>query len=217
MTNKIIEALLTLDVKNDNFWTADGLPRLDTIKMLVSDQSLTRDMVTAAAPGFSRTTATGYKVPQPQGPGGNTGTVPIAAPVAPAAPQTAEQVEGQHPAMEKASEGVSDIIAVLEASLAEQEELVSKIRAHKAEVDAAFEQARKKEDELRIKLEEARPQRSTGNDIQSYLAAQCKTLEARAARQQIIRESGINLKELASNLKAPIDAARTRRTTPEAK
>jgi uncharacterized protein YdbL (DUF1318 family) len=67
--------------------------------------------------------------------------------------------------------------------------------------------------QLRVKLEEARPQRSTGNDIQDYLAAQRKNLEARAARQQMIRESGINLKELASNLKAPIDAARARRNT----
>ena len=63
MTNKIVEALLKLDVKNDNHWTADGLPRLDTVKMLASDQALTRDSVTAAAPGFSRITATGYPAP----------------------------------------------------------------------------------------------------------------------------------------------------------
>ena len=41
MTNKILGALLKLDVQNNNHWTADGLPRLDTVKMLASDQTLT--------------------------------------------------------------------------------------------------------------------------------------------------------------------------------
>lgn len=233
MTNKIVEALLKLDVKNDNHWTADGLPRLDTVKMLASDQSLTRDSVAAAAPGFSRTTATGYtapsaeqQAPQAQGQGGNGEQQQSAAPASPqTAPQASQATESdqraddldagqaEQPKMEGSAGVATDDIAALEAALAEQEELVSKIRAHKAEVDKAFEEARAKEDELRVKLEEARPQRSTGNDIQDYLAAQRKNLEARAARQQMIRESGINLKELASNLKAPIDAARARRNT----
>lgn len=232
MTNKIVEALLKLDVKNDNHWTADGLPRLDTVKMLASDQTLTRDSVAAAAPGFSRTTATGYtapsaeqQAPQAQGQGGS-GEQQSAAPAAPqTAPQASQATESdqraddldagqaEQPKMEVSAGVATDDIAALEVALAEQEELVSKIRAHKVEVDKAFEEARAKEDELRVKLEEARPQRSTGNDIQDYLAAQRKNLEARAARQQMIRESGINLKELASNLKAPIDAARARRNT----
>lgn len=229
MTNKIQEALLKLDVKNDNHWTADGLPRLDTVKMLASDQALTRDSVAAAAPGFSRATATGYtapraeqQAPQAQGQGGNGGQQQSAAPAAPQASQATESDQrsddldagqAEQLKMEGSAGVATDDIAALEEALAEQEELVSKIRAHKVEVDKAFEEARAKEDELRVKLEEARPQRSTGNDIQDYLAAQRKNLEARAARQQMIRESGINLKELASNLKAPIDAARARRNT----
>ena len=229
MTNKIQEALLKLDVKNDNHWTADGLPRLDTVKMLASDQALTRDSVAAAAPGFSRATATGYtaphaeqQAPQAQGQGGNGGQQQSAAPAAPQASQATESDQraddldagqAEQPKMEGSAGVATDDIAALEAALAEQEELVSKIRAHKVETDKAFEEARAKEDELRVKLEEARPQRSTGNDIQDYLAAQRKNLEARAARQQMIRESGINLKELASNLKAPIDAVRARRNT----
>ena len=231
MTNKIVEALLKLDVKNDNHWTADGLPRLDTVKMLASDQTLTRDSVTAAAPGFSRTTATGYtapsaeqQAPQAQGQGGSGEQQQSAAPAAPQASQATEfdqqaddldSGKAEQSKLEGSAGLATDDIAALEAALAEQEELVSKIRAHKVEVDKAFEEARAKEDELRVKLEEARPQRSIGNDIQDYLAAQRKNLEARAARQQMIRESGINLKELASNLKAPIDAVRARRNTRE--
>lgn len=229
MTNKIVEALLKLDVANDNHWTADGLPRLDTVKMLASDQALTRDSVAAAAPGFSRATATGYtapraeqQAPQAQGQGGDGGQQQSAAPAASQASQATESDQraddldagqAEQPSLEGSAGVATDDLTALEAALAEQEELVSKIRAHKVEVDKAFEEARAKEDELRVKLEEARPQRSTGNDIQDYLAAQRKNLEARAARQQMIRESGINLKELASNLKAPIDAARARRNT----
>ena len=226
MTNKIVEALLKLEVKNDNHWTADGLPRLDTVKMLASDQTLTRDSVAAAAPGFSRITATGYTAPigeqqasQAQGQGGNGEQRQSAAPQASQATESDQRADdldagqAEQPALEGSAGVATDDIAALEEALAEQEELVTKIRAHKVEVDKAFEEARAKEDELRVKLEEARPQRSTGNDIQDYLAAQRKNLEARAARQQMIRESGINLKELASNLKAPIDAARARRNT----
>lgn len=226
MTNKIVEALLKLDVKNDNHWTADGLPRLDTVKMLASDQTLTRDSVAAAAPGFSRTTATGYtapsaeqQAPQAQGQEGIGEQQQSAAPQASQATESDQRADdldagqAEQPKMEGSAGVATDDIAALEAALAEQEELVSKIRAYKVEVDKAFEEARAKEDELRVKLEEARPQRSTGNDIQDYLAAQRKNLEARATRQQMIRESGINLKELASNLKAPIDAVRARRNT----
>ena len=37
MKEKIQEALLKLDTSNENHWTQDGLPRLDTIKILASD------------------------------------------------------------------------------------------------------------------------------------------------------------------------------------
>lgn len=53
MKEKIQEALLKLDTSNENHWTQDGLPRLDTIKILASDPSLTRETVSEAAPGFT--------------------------------------------------------------------------------------------------------------------------------------------------------------------
>lgn len=54
-TDKIVEALRKLDTANDAHWTTDGLPRLETVKFLAGDQSLTRDDVTTAASGFTRT------------------------------------------------------------------------------------------------------------------------------------------------------------------
>lgn len=50
MSEKIQEALSKLDVANDNHWTADGLPRLDTVKMFANDPAITRDALTAAFP-----------------------------------------------------------------------------------------------------------------------------------------------------------------------
>lgn len=54
MSEKIINALKSLDTGNDNHWTADGRPRLETVKMLAADQSITREAVDAAAAGFTR-------------------------------------------------------------------------------------------------------------------------------------------------------------------
>ncbi len=97
MANKIQDALLKLDVSNDNHWTADGLPRLDTVKMLAADPTLTRESILAALPGFSRTTAkngTQPAVVQPQG--GNPSNAKAVAPAAPAAP-VAVQPAAQNP------------------------------------------------------------------------------------------------------------------------
>lgn len=55
MTAKILKALSGLDANNANHWTADGQPRIETVRMLAADGSLTRDQVREAAPYFSRT------------------------------------------------------------------------------------------------------------------------------------------------------------------
>ena len=55
MSKNITDSLSKLDPANDNHWTQDGLPRLDTIKILSGDPSLTREQVTAAAPDFNCT------------------------------------------------------------------------------------------------------------------------------------------------------------------
>lgn len=232
MTNKIVEALLKLDVQNNNHWTADGLPRLDTVKMMASDQTLTREQVAVSAPGFSRATATGYtapsaeqQAPQTQSPQGSTEQPQSEAPAAPQAATSVEQGtssmdnpddidegQAQQSPMEGVGAGAADEIQALQAELAEQEELVSEIRRHKAKVDAEFDKARKREDELRVKLESLRPNDNTTDAIQGYLASQRKALEQRAARQQLIKDSGISLKELASGLRSPIDSAMARRT-----
>lgn len=55
--NKILDAVRQLDPTNDNHWTTDGLPRLETVRMLAGDASISRDAVEAAAPGFNKASA----------------------------------------------------------------------------------------------------------------------------------------------------------------
>ncbi len=52
--SKILEALGKLDPTNENHWTADGLPRIETVRMLAGNQTITREQITAEAPDFSR-------------------------------------------------------------------------------------------------------------------------------------------------------------------
>lgn len=49
----IIAALGSLDTKNDEHWTTEGMPRMDAVEDIVK-QDLTRADITAAAKGFSR-------------------------------------------------------------------------------------------------------------------------------------------------------------------
>lgn len=46
----IVEALLSLDIENDEHWTQDGLPRIDALGI----DALTRSDLTDAAPSFTR-------------------------------------------------------------------------------------------------------------------------------------------------------------------
>lgn len=57
MAIEIKDALLKLNVDNDNHWTDDGLPRMETIKFLMGGASITRDEINKAFPNFSRETA----------------------------------------------------------------------------------------------------------------------------------------------------------------
>ena len=55
MSDKLIATLKKLDVKNDAHWTTDGLPQVEVVRLMASNFSLTREAITAAYPGFSRT------------------------------------------------------------------------------------------------------------------------------------------------------------------
>lgn len=56
-TEKLKEALGKLDPANVNHWTAEGLPRLDTLRLLSQTPGISREDVENAAPGFNQKSA----------------------------------------------------------------------------------------------------------------------------------------------------------------
>ena len=221
--------LQKLDVTNDTHWTADGQPRLDTVKMMAGNPGVTREQVEAAAPGYSRSNAGSYTMQPPAAApqAGETGTAPVAAPVAPPAPADitnpeSEGSDGAAPFSEVKSEqpalvdgigsaGAEDDVASLETKLAEAIAHTQEIREALDHVNKLLKEAIAEEDRLRdlLKVDE---RTSNIQAIQDYLASQKRILEDRARRRAIIQESGVDLKGLTANLKSPIDAAMARRT-----
>lgn len=60
MTDKIITALKTLDVKTDAQWTQDGQVNLNAFKFVNGGEAVTREQLEEVAPGFNRENAATY-------------------------------------------------------------------------------------------------------------------------------------------------------------
>lgn len=60
MSEKIITALKTLDVKTDAQWTQDGQVNLNAFKFVNGGESITREQLEEVAPGFNRENAETY-------------------------------------------------------------------------------------------------------------------------------------------------------------
>ena len=243
MNQAITEALRKLDTSNDNHWTADGLPRLDTVKMLAANPGLNREAVEAAAPGFTRTGANEYQWPEAaaadsaaQQPGETPAATPAApnpdSPAAPEATPGSAAVTAQDPGTESGdtpfpaaeapkqsevagsgSDPVSDEIATLEAEVAKAREAEAEIRDRLNQDQKALADCLAYMDARIAKLDKLKPKEPASVVIQDYLASQRRSLDERAARKQLIKDSGINLKELARDLKSPIDAAMARKNS----
>lgn len=222
-------ALMKLDVANDTHWTADGQPRLDTVKMLASNPGITREQVEAAAPGYLRTNAGSYAMvppaPAPQAP--ETQTAPVAAAGAPLAPPAPADItnpeaekegavpfskdEPKQPQVDNGDGDAEDGEPSLEAQLAKAIAHAQEVREALDYVNKELAASVKEEDRLRDMLQ-VDSRTSNQEAISSYLESQKAALNDRARRKALIKESGVDLKELTRNLKAPIDAAMARRT-----
>lgn len=63
---KLIVALKQLDPDLEENWADDGVPKLEAVQALAEDQTLTRNDINLAWPGFDRATAAGAPLPQPE-------------------------------------------------------------------------------------------------------------------------------------------------------
>lgn len=203
--NPIEAALSKLDPTNDNHWTQDGLPRLDTVKILSGNPGLTREMVTDAVPGFSRASA---QAAAEAGAGTPAQGTPPPAPPAP--PSAAQQGDDSLPPLTPPP---------LAEETVDPEDLEGQIKEAKLRLSDAQDFVQRAREELvqaqnDLAALEAKQKEAVGpkqNPIRGYLDQQRRNLEERGARKELIKESGLDLKELAKGLKSPIDAAMARR------
>jgi hypothetical protein len=205
LASVILAALTKLDAKNDNHWTADGLPRLDTVKMLASNATLTRDIVTAAAPDFNRASYTLWLEQKdggaqgPAQPDQATQAAPAAQPPEQPNPAAAEPApastpetggsdnaqEAQPPQVGGGAPSGEDEIPALEAQLEKACEYTAYLRRGEVELKAEMTKALDAEDKIRHKLDRARPKDDNAQAIQKYLQSQKDRAMARAGRAPI--------------------------------
>ena len=178
--SKITEALAKLDPTNDNHWTSDGLPRIDTVKMLAADQTLTRESITAEFPEFTRSSAATALVPV-------VGEKPV--------------VQGE----EVANGEVKDYVALQDAA---QEELQAAIIA-RDEAQAVVYEKQNALDDIINERHAAGEAEHPMAAISGYLASQQGVLQERARRQKVLAESGVTLSDIQALIpqKSPLDAA----------
>ena len=212
----LIESLKKLDVNNDNHWTADGLPRLDTVRMLASDAGLTRDKLDAAAPGFTRSTAATWEAPsapftksaqsQAQPETGNAQATAQKGETSPAAVSPSVTEQPKEDQTEQGSEVDAYEAAMKEVQAAEAN--TAEKRQAKDKADREFVQAQEAEDAARKKADALRPVETQGSVIQEYLAAQQRDLKAKADLNAKLAEQGIDLKGLTTSVSpSALDAA----------
>lgn len=222
--DKVIESLKQLDVENDNHWTADGLPRLDTVRMLASDAGLTREKLEAIAPGFNRTNAQTWEEPeqgnsksvqdapkeQTQSEGDNTQTPTEEAETSASADQPNDTEQPQETETEQASEveAYEDALKVLQECEAE----TAKALQLQADANAKVAEALQAEDIARKRVDSLTPEEKVEDVVQRYLRNQAKALEDQAKLAAQINESGIDLKALREQLElSPLDTALSQR------
>lgn len=203
MSDKIKDALSKLDPENDNHWTADGQPRLDTLKILTGNPGLSREDVNTAAPEFTRAQAA------PQAPAGDPagkGTDPVA-PVAPAAPQGPAATLTAPPLAEDSTD-LDGLRQEFEEATLTFNEAHTELQQMKERVDQLQKDMDAAHDKLILATRE-----KEGDPIMGYLARQREELRVRAERQRAIQDSGVDLKALTAGMRAPIDEAFQRRNT----
>lgn len=176
-------ALLSLSVENDNHWTKAGLPRLETLKFLTGDPSLTQEIVSAEIPGFNREAA----------------SLPLQPPVT-----NVVKIEDAKPKEVVNESSLSDQLVVEQLKLEQIRKTLDEVEKELVRQSAVVsELAEAVSIELGVETSQ--------DAIITYLKSQQTVLEERAARQKMIAESGINLKELAQGLKSPLDSSLARK------
>ena len=202
--NKIIAALQKLDLQNNEHWTADGLPRIDTVRMFAGNPGLSREDITKAAPDFSRQSpvlnaplpVSAAPQPEPQQPN------PQPEPPAPSSSSYAQ------PTIKQANEPSEGVVGdPLERALADAREMMEMARQEVVVAQEKYKEAQRVVDDLINEREAGGQGESTMTAVQSYLKSQQGLLNERARRARVLQESGVTLSDIQALIPqaAPID------------
>lgn len=197
---KIREALAQLKPDTDMHWTKEGEPALSFVNVLAKGK-FSRDEVSAAWPGFSRTNLN----PEAQAQASETAPVPPAPP-APPVPPVAPPVQAAPPAppaaeKPKAPEVEQDKRKKLEARIEKLDVAMDKLRKERGEVQEELDE---------VIREQAQDKSESFSSInEQYQKSQQADREARAEKLKALQELGVTQNMLSAVFPkgAPIDAA----------
>ena len=224
MSDKIRAALAQLEVGNDNHWTEDGLPRMETIKFMTGDQAITRELVNQAVPGFSRSTAAAVlaaakgsdPVVDLKDVAVNPKTVDDHAELTGSGELAEPQAQASAPVAE-VKEDFSKIVASasveqLSGWLVEARGDLDEARKRKEAANSEFEKMQKAVDAMIIEMEKRglTEHDNFSTAFSDYLHSQQQIREQRAQQINALRKAGLKLEDLFPK-KAPIDSAYARR------
>lgn len=217
---QIKAALAKLEVTNDNHWTSDGLPRLETVRLLAGDQTIAREALTIAAPGFTRASAYAAQSAPAATPDPEPNVAPATAAAAATGDQATDDANVGTPSNVLANEGKA---AVPLHTFTQHEELddaqvkLNELRKAKVEADKAFHAQSAVVDALIVKLESSNEARNNSPmAIQEYLASRRNELNKRgeqlAKARAFEKENGFKLADLVPKRSA-IDTAMSRKNS----
>lgn len=173
MNQAILDALAQLDASNDEHWTAEGLPRLAVMDMLLGAEGTKRADVTAAAPGFNRKN---LELPPERAENGGGDQTNSQTETAATPPDEGNQEDGQgHTEITEGERAVAEAKAKLEAALAVA-----------AEAQKAVDEANAAHDAAILKHTKPRTHLTDTEDRMRYIRSQ---QEQRARRAGIVTEA----------------------------
>lgn len=169
----VLDAVRQLDITNDDYWTADGLPATSAVSMVMG-RNVTRRDINLAAPGITR-----MKLSED----------PNAAPTAPAS--APEESAAPEPAPADAPVATTDELTAAREVLAAEELKLHELKAAAdAAAAAAVAQARRVSAATATVRRATTPQASQSAVI-DYLRSEREQRAARAKLAHELRESGI--------------------------
>lgn len=229
MSKKIIEALSQFDTNEDSYWTEDGLPLLEAIHHLTGDETITRQMVTELAPGFSRINPSiAIGVVEAEAPSTN----PLDDMGSPGAevsqdkevPSLSEseikeandilEADGKKDGLTRDERDALEAKYQLEQKSVAEE--ISKVVEARNKLEQQLNQLYHRETAIYDKLTLLEDVNKQTNALQDYQKSQAKVRHHRGEQIQRLREANINLKDLIPQ-KSPIDQIMGRKNTRHSK